>query len=272
MITRDDGRTLLESLGLRPVINAMGAPSRLGGTILSAEVRTAMDAAAQHCIPLAEMQARASALIAEITGAEAGCVAPGAAASLFLGTAACMAGSDLAAIDRLPDTSGMRNEVVIHRAHRNPYDHAVRATGARLVEIGYLGVVSGVGTHQWQLRAALTPQTAAVYYFPPVAELVLDLATVKFMDSYLTKPNYLFGGGGALMGLLGLALAATTLYKKFCLGIFVKDQPLFQVSIFFALVGVQLILMGLLAEILIRVYYDVRERPVYFVRETLGFE
>jgi L-seryl-tRNA(Ser) seleniumtransferase len=89
-----------------------------------------------------------------------------------------MAGMDLAAIDRLPDTSGMRNEVVLHRAHRNAYDHAVRATGARLTEFGYLGAVSGAGAFPWQLRAAITPATAAVYYFPGVTEQVLDLATV----------------------------------------------------------------------------------------------
>ncbi|MFH1725940.1 MAG: glycosyltransferase family 2 protein [Elusimicrobiota bacterium] len=103
-------------------------------------------------------------------------------------------------------------------------------------------------------------------------KVVLDLMTVKFMDEYLSKPNYLFGGGGVLMILLGGAMAAVTLYKKFCLGVFVKDQPLFMVSIFFGLVGVQLVLMGLLAEILVRIYYDVREKPTYFVRERLNIE
>ena len=145
-----DSLAIIESLGLTPVINAMGAPSRLGCTVLSPSVRAAMDAAAQHCIPIAEMQERASAVIAEVTGAEAGCVASGAAACLFVGTAACIAGEDRAAIDRLPDTTGLRDEIAIHRAHRNPYDHAVRATGARLVEFGYLGGPSGVGTHRWQ--------------------------------------------------------------------------------------------------------------------------
>lgn len=99
-------------------------------------------------------------------------------------------------------------------------------------------------------------------------KVVLDLLTVKFMDAYMGKPIYLFGGGGLASIALGLALAAWTLYKKFALGIFVKDQPLFQVSIFFALVGFQLILLGLLAEILVRVYYDIEEKPTYFVRES----
>ena len=102
-------------------------------------------------------------------------------------------------------------------------------------------------------------------------KVILDLLTVKFMDAYLAKPIYLFGGGGVLMGLVGAALAAVTLYKKLALGIFVKDQPLFMVSIFFAIVGFQLILLGLLAEILIRIYFDIKGKPAYFVRETLGF-
>ncbi len=177
-IVSADSLAIIESLGLRPVINAMGAPSRLGCTVLSAPVRAAMDAAAQHCIPIAEMQERASTVIAEVTGAEAGCVASGAAACLFLGAAACIAGEDRAAIDRLPDTTGLRDEIAIHRAHRNPYDHAVRATGARLVEFGYLGGPSGVGTHRWQLEAALSQKTAAIYYLSAITEQVLPLSTV----------------------------------------------------------------------------------------------
>jgi hypothetical protein len=91
------------------------------------------------------------------------------------------------------------------------------------------------------------------------------------MDAYLAKPIYLFGGWGILMGLLGTAMAAITLYKKFFLEVFVKDQPLFQISIFFSLVGFQLVLLGLLAEILIRVYFDMKDKPLYYVHETCGF-
>jgi L-seryl-tRNA(Ser) seleniumtransferase len=191
----NDSRAIIESLGLTPVINAMGAPSRLGGTTLSASVRAAMDAAAQHCIPIAEMQERASAVIADVVGSEAGCVASGAAACLFLGTAACIAGLDRAAIDRLPDTTGLRDEVAVHRAHRNPYDHAVRATGARIVEFGYLGGPSGVGTHRWQLEAALTPKTAAVYYLGAVTEQVLPLSTVADIAHRHGVPVIVDGAG-----------------------------------------------------------------------------
>lgn len=111
---------------------------------------------------------------------------------------------------------------------------------------------------------------ASKYGLSRTLKVLLDLMTVKFMDAYLSKPIYLFGGGGLAMGALGAAMAAFTLYKKLHLGVFVKDQPLFQVSIFFSLIGLQLLLMGLMAEILIRIYYDIREKPSYFVRETIG--
>ncbi|MFA6028865.1 MAG: glycosyltransferase family 2 protein [Elusimicrobiota bacterium] len=116
------------------------------------------------------------------------------------------------------------------------------------------------------------PRTRGVskYGLMRTFKVVLDLMTVKFMDEYITKPIYLFGGGGLLMMALGGLLALETLYKKFHLGIFVKDQPLFLVSIFFGLAGIQLLLMGLLAEILIRVYYDLRERRPYFIREKVS--
>lgn len=112
---------------------------------------------------------------------------------------------------------------------------------------------------------------ASKYGISRTFKVLLDLLTVKFMDRFMGKPIYLFGGGGMIMFALGVLAAAYTLYKKFFLGIFVKDQPLFQISIFFLAVGFQLILLGLLAEILIRVYYDIKDKPSYFVRETVGF-
>jgi L-seryl-tRNA(Ser) seleniumtransferase len=124
----------------------------------------AMVEASQHVVPLYELQARANTTISRITGADAGCVASGAAACVFLGVAACMAGDDLAVMDRLPNTEGLRNEVVMHRAHRNPFDHAVRATGAKLVEVGYLGGASSPGTRAWEVESAITERTCALFY------------------------------------------------------------------------------------------------------------
>lgn len=130
-----------------------------------------------------------------------------------------------------------------------------------------------MGARVTEMRVRHRARTRGVskYGLMRIFKVILDLITVKFMDAYLTKPSYVFGGGGVVMVAFGAAMAAFTLYKKFWLNIFVKDQPLFMVSIFFCLIGFQLLLMGILAEIMIRVYYDVGEKPAYFVREKLGF-
>ncbi len=109
------------------------------------------------------------------------------------------------------------------------------------------------------------------YGLTRTAKVMLDLATVKFMGQYLSKPIYLFGGWGLLLGFTSVILAAVTLYKKYCMGIFVKDQPLFLVAIFLGIISVQMILLGLLSEIISRTYYEINSRQPYFVKEKAGF-
>ena len=113
---------------------------------MAPEVLAAMADAAASFVPIDALQARAGEIIADVTGAEAGYVVSGAAAGLSLGVAACVAGMDVAAMDRLPDTSGLKDEVVVQRGHRNAYDHAIRAVGVRMVEVGYLGYPGAGGT------------------------------------------------------------------------------------------------------------------------------
>ncbi|MGQ0570326.1 MAG: aminotransferase class V-fold PLP-dependent enzyme [Armatimonadota bacterium] len=151
--------TILEQLGVPSVVNAAGCLTRLGGSLMSDEVLAAMREAAQNYVPMDALQAAASRVIADVTGAEAGIVTSGAAAGLLLGAAACITGLDPQKMNQLPDTTGMRSEVVIQKGHRDGYDHAVRATGARLVEIGM-----PYGTRAYELRSALSERTAAVLY------------------------------------------------------------------------------------------------------------
>ena len=153
---------IYDDLGLRTVINASGTLTRLGGSRMAPEVLSAMAEAAASFVPIDALQARAGEIIAEATGAESGYVVTGAAAGLSLGVAACVAGFDVGAMDRLPDTTGLRNEVVVQRGHRNAYDHAIRAVGVRMVEVGYLGYPGAGGTYPWQIAEAITERTAAV--------------------------------------------------------------------------------------------------------------
>jgi len=151
-----------EELGVRPVINAAGTLTRLGGNRVSEAVLNAMAEAAASNVVMDELQERAGAVIAEVTGAEAGYVVAGAAAGLTLAAAACVAGLDPAAMDQLPDTTGLKNEIVVQRGHRNAYDHALRAAGITFVEAGYLGYPGAGGTMPWQVEAAITERTAAI--------------------------------------------------------------------------------------------------------------
>lgn len=151
-----------DALGVRTVINASGTLTRLGGSRMSPDVLAAMAEAAASYVHIDELQTKAGEVIAEITGAEAGYVTTGAAAALTLGTAACVAGLDVGKMDRLPDTTGMKNEIVVQRGHRNAYDHAIRAAGIQFVEVGYLGYPGAGGTFGWQIDEAITERTAAV--------------------------------------------------------------------------------------------------------------
>jgi D-glucosaminate-6-phosphate ammonia-lyase len=111
--------SIYERLGVPTIINAKGPSTRLSGNLLHEEVARSMTEASQQCVDMAVLQARASEIIAEVTGAEAGLVTSGAAAGLLLGTAACVTGLDPGQMNRLPDTTGMRNEVVVVRSQRN---------------------------------------------------------------------------------------------------------------------------------------------------------
>jgi L-seryl-tRNA(Ser) seleniumtransferase len=154
-------------LGVPTIINAKGPSTRLSGGIMRREVAEAMVEASQHCVDMAALQARASELIAEATGAEAGLVTAGAAAGLLLGTAACVTGLDPGRMNRLPDTRGMRSEVVMVRSQRNFYDHAVRAVGVQLVEVGLPDRYAGAGVRDaeaWEIADAISERTAAVHW------------------------------------------------------------------------------------------------------------
>ena len=156
-----------EELGVKPIINADGPVTRLSGSVMSPEVVKAIVEASKFHVDMEQLQARASKIIAEVTGAEAGIVTTGASAGLSLATAACVAGFDIAKMEKLPNTSGMKNEVVMIRSHRNPYDHAIRLVGVTLVEVGLDESATGVGVRKpetWEIESAINENTAAIAY------------------------------------------------------------------------------------------------------------
>jgi D-glucosaminate-6-phosphate ammonia-lyase len=173
--------SIYQTWNVQPIINACGAVTRLGGAPMPPEALSAYREAASESVSLEQLQAAASAQIAASTNTEAGVVTSGAAAAMTLGTAAILCGHDLRRMEQLPNCDGFPSEFLIAREQRNGYDHAVRAAGAQLIEVGFNELVAGTGvrrTEAWEYEAAITPKTAGIVYVqnacsaPKLADLV----------------------------------------------------------------------------------------------------
>lgn len=103
-------------------------------------------------------------------------------------------------------------------------------------------------------------------------KVLLDLVTVKFLGTFSTKPIYMFGGLGMLCVFLGVLTSGITLVQKFAYGVWVHRNPMISISIFFLLVGFQFVMMGLLAEIMIRIYHESQDHPTYWIQETVNLK
>ncbi len=151
------------SEGLRPVVNVSGTMTSLGASIAAPEVIAAATPFLTQFVEINDLQRKASAAIARACGAEAGCVTACSSSGITLAVAGAMTGPDLAAIERLPDTSGLKNEVVIQTGHLvnygAPVEQAVRLSGARVAPFG-----AATEAHGYQLAGAITPRTAAALY------------------------------------------------------------------------------------------------------------
>jgi L-seryl-tRNA(Ser) seleniumtransferase len=119
-----------------------------------------MEEANHTYVEMRELLEKSGEFIAETLGTEAAYVTSGCAAALALSTAACMTGRDRAKIGRLPDTTGMRNEVLLQKQQQYVYDRSFTVPGARLVRVG-----DDDGCTLDELDAAIGPRTAAVAYF-----------------------------------------------------------------------------------------------------------
>jgi L-seryl-tRNA(Ser) seleniumtransferase len=145
---------IYEQLGIRPLINFQGTMTTIGASKMLPELHDAMAEASSEYVVLEELQQRVGERLAKLCETEAALVTTGAAGAIAIGTCAALTGDDVAKVRRLPDLTGMKTEVIIQKRHRNGYDHAVRSTGVRIVEV----------ETRDQLAAALGPQTAMMYY------------------------------------------------------------------------------------------------------------
>lgn len=133
---RDYGkRDYFAELGVRPFINAAGTFTTMTASLMPPEVMAAMEAASRKYVPLMDVQKAVGAKIAQMLGSESAMVTSGAAAAICVATAGCITGMNQAAVRQLPDTTGLKHEIIVQKKHRNGYDHALRTAGGKLVEI-----------------------------------------------------------------------------------------------------------------------------------------
>lgn len=151
---------IFKKLGVKTVINARGHGTGLSNSVLSEESIEAMCEAARVFVDLHDLRAKAGVYVAKLIGAPAACITSGAASALVLAGAACIAGKDLDKIQRLPVTEGLKNEIIIQKAHVSVFSQNLKMAGAKLVEIG----IEGAEVEPWTLECAITDKTAAVCY------------------------------------------------------------------------------------------------------------
>jgi L-seryl-tRNA(Ser) seleniumtransferase len=214
-------RDVYKELGLRPLINAAGTYTMLGGSLMPPPVVEAIVAASRQYVNLFELQEAAGKRIASLIGCEAALVTAGAASALTLGTAACVAGKDADKIRRIPDTAGLKNEVIIQKAHRYGYDHAVRNVGVRLVEVETAAELEKAVTSRTvmmlffndadprgQIKVAEFAQLGKKLGLPTFNDAAADVPPVENFTRYL-KMGYdlvCFSGGKAIRGPQGAGL------------------------------------------------------------------
>lgn len=146
-----------EELGVPTVINCEGTMTVLGGSVLRPELEAVMAMAGRHFVSIPDLEVAAGNRIAEMLKLPEGytaLVTSGAAAAIQSGLAGILTGGKEALIRQLPDLTGMKSEVIIQKSHRNPFDHQLRSTGVKLVEI----------ETREQLHSAVNDRTAMMHF------------------------------------------------------------------------------------------------------------
>lgn len=152
---------IYDRLGVRKAISCCGTFTNLGGALMDSRVLDAMREASRSHVLIEELQERAGKRVAELIGVETAFITTGAAGGLFLSAAALLAGKDPVKMRQLPDTTGIKNEVIVCKCQRFGYDHAIRAVGAKFVEIG-----NGGNTAPWEMEGAINEKTAFCLWVP----------------------------------------------------------------------------------------------------------
>jgi L-seryl-tRNA(Ser) seleniumtransferase len=166
-------------IGLRPVINVSGTMTGLGASIVVPEAIEAMARILPQFVEINDLQRKASAVIARLTGGEAGFVTASCSSGISLAVAGAITGPDLLAIEKLPETSTPRNEVLVQMGHvvsyGAPVDQAIRLAGGKAIMIG-----QATSTHRYHMENAITDRTAAAVYV--VSHHVVDYGLLNLKE------------------------------------------------------------------------------------------
>ena len=179
-----------ESIKVRPLINCRGTFTMISGSVILPEVRKAMAEASKRYVNMDELADGVGRRIAELMQCEWGLIVNGCAAALCQITAACVAGSDPEKMSRLPNTEGMKSEVIVQVNHRHVYDHAVRMVGVRMIDV----------VTRADLEAAIGERTAMLLIFGDAGDrgeiTVKDMAQIghdhgvpSFVDAAAERPD-----------------------------------------------------------------------------------
>src|SRR5438046_7902730 len=164
----DTKENVYSRLGVKTVINCRGTWTYLSGSLQFPEVQDAQAEASRHFVNMVELHHAVGRRLAELTGAESGLITSGAAGAMAAATAACMAGSDPQKIWQLPDTTGLKHEVVMVGG-RSAFDNAIRLTGAKLILVEKPEEIAG----------AITSNTAMIYTTDLGDKLAREAAIAK---------------------------------------------------------------------------------------------
>jgi L-seryl-tRNA(Ser) seleniumtransferase len=204
-----------EALGVKPVINATGTVTILGGSLMPPEVVAAWVEASRHFVNLAELQERVGERIAKLAGVEAALVTTGAAGALVLATAAAVTRGDAERSRRLPDTTGMPNEVLLQKPHHSCYDQQLTDVGVKLIDVetpadvrravndrtammffmNHAAAAGKIGREEWVALARR-------HKVPTLLDAAADVPPVERLSEY-TRMGFdlvAFSGGKAIRG------------------------------------------------------------------------
>jgi uncharacterized pyridoxal phosphate-dependent enzyme len=160
---KDMTEDIRSRIGLRPVINVSGTMTSLGASIVVPEAVEAMAAILPQFVEINDLQRKASAVIARLTGGEAGFITASCSSGISLAVAGAITGNNLLAIEKLPDVTPEKNEVLVQMGHvvsyGAPVDQAIRLGGGKVVLVG-----QATSTHRFHMENAITDKTAAAVY------------------------------------------------------------------------------------------------------------